>query len=235
MDYAKIALDESKKYYNYPNLIGIVWIGSTTFGVSDEWADIDLRLVVADKSRPMQQYVTDGVKIEVDEMNWKWLFATPTADSEQVWIIDRAIVLDDPENKINKKLNEFKERIKGLETSKLLWKSYGQLYLTYDLEKSLKRNQIITAQIILAKILEALSQFIFLYQRRILPPQKWRWYLIEKEKLFEMDKVNTLAKLSIITEADKILAMLKAIQKDCQKMMLDAGWEKERVLEPWRF
>ncbi len=39
--YKNIALKVSKKYVNHQNLVGIIWIGSSTFGINDKDADMD--------------------------------------------------------------------------------------------------------------------------------------------------------------------------------------------------
>lgn len=235
--YEEIARNEANKYHEYPGIVGILWVGSTTFGVEDNLADIDLRILVKNdhKSRPMQQYKIADIKIEVDEMQMNWLLDNLTLDSEQAWIIEKSIVLYDPEGKTTLTLKEVKTKLMKLDNKKLLWDNYSQLYLHYDLEKSLKRNQVITAHIILSDILDALSKFIFLYQKKAIPPKKWRWYMIRKDKLFEMENVDKLIKLNLSDSIEKVDQLIREIQKECQKIMLDLRFEKDKVMEPWRF
>ncbi|MCL4384193.1 hypothetical protein M1116_01975 [Patescibacteria group bacterium] len=235
--YEEIARNESVKYCNYPDLVGILWIGSSSFGIKDGFTDIDIRILVDKdhKSQPMKQYKVSNLKIEVDEMMSDWLFNNLTLDSEQAWIIEKAIIIYDPKNECRKLLEKARNNLEGIDKTGLLWNNYSKLYLHYDLEKCLKRKQIIGGHIVLSNILDSLSKFIYLYQNKTIPPQKWRWYMIEKEKLFDVEKINELALLNLKTSSDEIITLLLEIQNDCQKIMLDLGFDKEKVMEPWRF
>lgn len=44
-DYRKIAAKISRDCYNYPGLIGILWIGSTAFGIHDNETDYRYSLI----------------------------------------------------------------------------------------------------------------------------------------------------------------------------------------------
>lgn len=235
--YEEIARNEASKYYDYPGLLGILWVGSSSFGIEDEMADIDLRILISgrSKSRPMQQYKISNILIEVDEMRLDWLLNNTGPDSEQAWIIEKSIVLYDPDNKVVVALDKARKKLSKTDNKKLLWDNYCLLYSHYDLEKSLKRDQTITSHIILSNILDALSKFIFLYQNKAVPPQKWRWYMIRKDKLFDMDNVDKLTRLNLPNSGEEMVLLIKEIQKEYQKIMLDLGFEKEKVMEPWRF
>lgn len=237
MKYAEIAKKEATKYYDYTGLIGIIWVGSSAFGIDDEWADIDVRLLVKNpvKIKPMQQYKVADIKIEVDEMNWDWLFNDLNIASDQAWIIEKSIVLYDPDGKTTMAFTEAKKKLASADVKQLLWENYCKLYYHYDLEKSLKRNQIVTAHIILSNLLDALSKFIFLYHNRVVPPLKWRWYMIRKEKLFDATCVDKLVRLNLDVSEAEITALIREIQTEAQTMMLAKGYEKDRVMEPWRF
>ena len=217
--YEKVAGNEAKKYHDYPDLIGILWIGSTVFGIQDELADIDIRLLTKNpkKSQPMKQYKVDSIKIEIDEMSIDWLLNDLSTDSEQAWIVEKSIILFDPKNDLSKKINQAKAKLSKTDNKKLLWDSYSQLYSHYDLEKCLKRNQIITAHIVLSNILDALSKFIFLSKDMVVPSQKWRWYIIKTEKLFKMTQVNQLVKLNLQSFDQDIISMIKEIQKEVKQ------------------
>ncbi len=235
--YEEIAKSEASKYHDYPGLLGILWVGSSSFGVEDDLVDIDIRILVTghDKSRPMQQYKISNIKIEIDEMRLDWLLGNTGIDSEQAWIIEKSIVLYDPDDKVAVAFDEARKKLSKTDNKKLLWNNYSLLYSHYDLEKSLKRNQAITAYIISSNILDALSKFIFLCQNKTVPPQKWRWYMIRKDKLFDMDDVDKLIRLNLLNSGKEMVLLIKEIQKKCQKIMLDLGFEKDRVMEPWRF
>ena len=235
--YKEIAKNEANKYHGYPGLIAILWVGSSSFGIEDELADIDLRILVKNdhKSQPMQQYKVANIKIEVDEMSMAWLLGNLTLDSEQAWIVEKSLLLYDPDGKTTLALTEAKSKLSKLDNKKILWNNYAQLYLHYDLEKSLKRDQVVTAHIILSDILDALSKFVFLSQNKAIPPKKWRWYMIRKEQLFDMDNVNKLLRLDLANSLEKIDLLIREIQKECQRIMLGLGFEKDKVIEPWRF
>lgn len=235
--YEEIAKNETSKYHNYPRLVGILWIGSSSFGIEDDLVDIDIRLLVKSdhKSQSMQQYKISNIKVEVDEMQLSWLLSNINPDSEQAWIIDKAIILFDPNDDITTQIDEAKNTLLKIDNKKLLWDNYSQLYCHYDWEKSLQRNQLIAAHIILSNILDSLSKFVFLYQNRVIPPQKWRWLLIRKDSLFNMVAIDKLIRLNPLTSKEEMVLLIKDIQKECQKIMLTLGFEKNMVMEPWRF
>ena len=235
--FSEIAKSEAKKYYDYPNIIGILWIGSSSFGIEDDLADIDIRILVnnREKSQPMKQYEVSGIKVEVDEMSWDWLFSDTNLDSEQSWIIEKSVILFDFEGKVTKTLTKARTRLSETDNKKMLWENYAKLFCDYDLKKSLKRDQLLTSHIILSTFLDSLSKFIFLYKHHAVPPQKWRWFLIRKEKLFDLNNIDKLVELDPKTSFAEILSIIKNIQLNCQSIMLGLGFEKEKVSEPWKF
>lgn len=59
--------------------------------------------------------------------------------------------------------------------------------------------------------------------------------MIRKDKLFEMENVDKLIKLNLSDSIEKVDQLIREIQKECQKIMLDLRFEKDKVMEPWRF
>jgi len=66
INYQKLATKIGQEYFNYPDLMGILWIGSTAFGIQDDEADIDIRLLVnhPNKLNPMKQFTENNIQIE---------------------------------------------------------------------------------------------------------------------------------------------------------------------------
>src|SRR3989344_4451531 len=113
--YKKIAQEVTEQYKNRPELIGIIWIGSSTYGIKDKYVDIDVRLLINGdkKSYPMKQKVIKGVTIEIEEISWQWLIADLNPDSERYWIRSKAIILQDSSDVIKNTFLELDNKIKS--------------------------------------------------------------------------------------------------------------------------
>lgn len=233
--YLNITKKASQKYHDTPNLLGIIWIGSSSYGVCDKLADIDLQLVVSkpDKNFAMQQFKKGNIKIEVDKMNISWLLKGKTPDSEQFWIREKAKILYDPKNILKskfKKANQVEDKI----YKKILWGIYKDIFHSYDFEKSIKRKEKITAYIYVFKAIEALSKFAFIYHQKPVPTLKWRWYFIKKEKLLDNQLIKNLKNIEL-NKNKKLFNLMKHIETKAQKMMLKKGYPRKKVKEPWLF
>ncbi|MBU4209847.1 hypothetical protein KKC08_03470 [Patescibacteria group bacterium] len=68
-----------------------------------------------------------------------------------------------------------------------------------------------------------------------MPPQKWRWYMIRKDQLLNTDRVDKIVRLNLLKSGEDVVSLIKEIQKECQKIMLGLRFEKDKVMEPWRF
>ena len=182
-DYQKIAGQISQDYHDYPGLIGILWIGSTTFGIEDSEADIDIRLLVnsSQKSNPMKQFTQNGIQVEVDEMDWHWLTENVSPDSDQRWIREKSIVLYDPQKKITTKFKELSE-LMAKQTKIQLWQYFKDVFYSNEIEKCIKRNDQETTTLYFYKAVESILKFIFLYHNLPVPPVKWRWHFLTKDK-----------------------------------------------------
>jgi len=227
----KIAL----KYVDRKGIVGVIWIGSATFGIEDEFVDIDIRLLIDrdEKYNPMEQFEEDGIKIEVDEMSLGWLLSDTNFDSERDWIRTQAVILFDPGNKLKTEFDKV-NKIALLGKEKLLWNVYKEIFNQYDIDKCLKRGQQMSGFMLINKTIDELTKFIFLVNDQPIPPLKWRWYFIEKLNLFEIAIIEKLIPNGL-NSLKETLAVLAEIQTKCQKIMLDKGYFKDQVLEPWRF
>ena len=136
--YKNIAGAVSREYLNHPGLIGILWIGSASFGIHDSQTDIDLRLLVEQnrKKFPMQQFKKNGIEVEVDEMSWQWLMKNEAIDSEERWIREKGIILFDPKKQITTDFNRLAILMKK-KAEKELWESFKSVFYSNDIEKCL--------------------------------------------------------------------------------------------------
>ena len=175
--YLSLVKKVSKEYYKNPNLIGIIWIGSASFGIYDDFTDIDIFLITPKSSRDfeMQQFREIDIKVEVDKMDINWLLENTKPDSEQFWIREEAEIIYDPENILKNKFQKA-NYVKPEVYRKLLWSLYKEIFNSYNLEKSIKRNEIITGHMYVLKTIEILSKFVFIYHEKAVPTYKWRWY-----------------------------------------------------------
>lgn len=233
--YKNLAKKISKKYYNISNLVGIIWIGSVSFGIYDDLADIDIFLITSksDKDFKMQQFREDDIKIEVDKMDINWLLENSKPDSEQFWIREKAKIIYDSQNILKnkfKKANHLKPEV----YKELLWSLYKQIFNSYNLEKSIKRNEIITGHMYVLKTIEILSKFIFIYYKKVVPTYKWRWYFIKKEKLLNQKLINQIRNTDYRIN-EKALNLIKDIEREAQKLMIKKGYSGKKVKEPWLF
>lgn len=233
--YQRIAYEISKNFHNTPNLVGIIWIGSSSYGIYDEMADIDIQLITTNKDDEfsMKQFKKEGVKIEVDMTDIKWLLQKSEPDSEQFWIREKAKILYDPQKILKKKFNDL-NRIDKKVYEKILWNLYKDIFHSYDFEKSMKRGEKIISWMYLFKTINALSKFAFIYNEKPVPTFKWRWYFIEKEGLLSEDLIKKIRHFSIGNEV-MILCLIKDIEEYAQKQMLKKGYSTYQVKEPWLF
>jgi hypothetical protein len=235
MNYATIAKKISQKYHQTPGLVGIIWIGSTVYGIKDEFADIDILLVVdiKKKGQKMDQFDYQGVKVEITTIDSTWLLTPTFLDDERTWIRQKSIILYDPKNILKNKFKSL-NRIKKSDYQKTLFKFYKDIFISYDLKKSIARNQTITASLYILQFIENFSKFLFIYHHQPIPTFKWRWYFIKKEKLFDSKIIEKLIQINP-SRLESNLNIIKDIEEKAQKLMLNRGFSQRKVLEPWLF
>ncbi len=236
-DYSLVAKEVGKEYESHPNLIGILWIGSSSFGITDRFADIDIRLLIdkSNKQFPMQQFVRHGINIEVDEISWDWLMKNHAIDSEERWIREKGVVLYDPHKRIAKRYTFLKRKMR-VSTNRQLWEEFKDIFYSNDIENCLRRDDIVTSTLYLNRGIEKMLKFIFLFNEKPVPPFKWRWYFVRQDKILP-SKITDLME-DIIKTSDSInnkLEKLISIEREFQKLMIAKGFPKEQVMEHWRF
>jgi hypothetical protein len=233
--YSDLAHKITQRYIGKKGVLGIIWIGSATFGVEDEFVDIDIRLLIDrnEKYSPMEQFNEADIAVEVDEMSLDWLLQDTNFDSERNWIRSQAIILFDPNNKMRTEFDKV-NNISKLGKEKLLWSVYKEIFNKYDIEKCLKRNQLVAAYVLLSKTINELTKFIFLINDQPVPTLKWRWDLIKNQNLFDITLIENMVPSGLNSLEDK-LVVLSDIQNICQDMMIEKGYPKEQVLEPWKY
>ena len=227
-DYKNIAAKVSERYFNYPDLLGIIWVGSSSFGITDKLSDIDIRLIVnnSDKQSPMQQFEYEGIKIEVDEMSWQWLTENMDPDSDQRWIREKGVILYDPTKKLVETFSALEARLREC-TKQAIWKSYKSLFSQYEVEKCITRRDFVTADLYVHKTIENLLKFIFLYRGEPVPPFKWRWYFAKKMKLLPASLIRQINSSQ--------LPIPPAIEKYAKQLMLKQGYSEAMVNSPWLY
>lgn len=225
-----------QRYIKRPGLLGIIWIGSSTFEIEDKDVDIDIRLITDKKEKyfPMEQFDEDNISFEIDELDLGWILQEETnLNSEQSWIRKKGIILYDPNNLLK---TEF-EKINKLENTnkeQLIWSVYTEIYNIYDIKKCLDRDEFMAAYMFFNKTIDMLTKFIFLINDYPIPSFKWRYFFMKKYNLFEVDKIENLIPTNLKTINEKIDCLVK-IQDEIQSLMIKKGYDKKRVMEPWKF
>ncbi len=234
-DFKKIALNVSKKYLNVPGLQGIIWIGSTAYGISDALADIDIKLVCdkEDSEFKMSQFKSEEVKIEVDTVSSCQLLQKTDPDTDEFWIREKAHILYDPQKILKKKFLELNKYHKKI-YQRILIRLYKELFQSYNFEKTMKRRDLITSWMFMFKTLDALSKFCFIYYDKPVPTFKWRWYFIRREKLIESSFIRELESFDS-RNFQQTFSLLIKIEQKAQQMMSSKGYSEEFVKEPWLF
>lgn len=237
INYQKLAAQISRDYQDYPGLIGILWIGSTAFGIHDNEADIDIRLLInrRNKINPMKQITENGVKIEIDEMDWQWLTENLKIDSDRRWIREKSIILYDPRKQIVKKFQQLTTLMEK-ETKKQLWQYFKNAFYSNEVEKCLKRHDQETINLYFYKAVDNILKFIFLYHNQAVPPFKWYWHFLTKDNLLPQKTLTVIKSiLSGQKSPEDKLKLLISVEKQLQQLMIKKGYEKEMVKEHWRF
>src|SRR3989339_2011671 len=163
-DYKSIAETVSQKYQSHSGLIGILWIGSASFGINDTHTDIDIRLLVKQsrKKFPMRQFKQDGIEVEVDEMSWQWLTNNQAIDSEERWIREKGVILYDPKKQVTEKFNQLALLLVKKSQAEL-WGSFKSIFCSNDIEKCLNRKDQINATLYFNTAIENVLKFIFVF------------------------------------------------------------------------
>ena len=237
IDYQKLATKISRNYQDCPDLIGILLIGSTAFGIHDNQADIDIRLLVTrrQKINPMKQFTENGINVEIDEMDWQWLTENLSPDSDQRWIREKSIILYDPKKQIAEKFQQLAALMEK-ETKKQLWQYFKDAFYSNEIEKCLIRYDQETTNLYFYKAVNSILKFICLYHNQPVPPFKWRWHFLTKDQL--LPKKTIIAIKSILLNSkptETKLKLLISVEQQLQKLMIDKGYRKEMVKEHWRF
>lgn len=232
--YRSIAEKVVSKYRKPDSIVGIIWIGSSTYGIEDEFTDIDIRLLTkaTTKTQPMDEFVEEGVKIKVAEMSWAWLTQKADLTSEQYWLREKAVILFDPEQEVK---NTFKtlnaESAKKFDS--VLWRLYKKIYTLTDIKKSVARKEYVAASMYFFRTVDAFTQFIFVYHNKAVPTFKWRWYFLKAEQLFNVEKLKEV--LQMDKSIEESYAAVEELQKKARGMMLAKGYDKEKVEEPLKY
>jgi len=217
--------------------VGIIWIGSGTFGIDDPEVDVDVRLVIDknQKSQPMEQFKIQNVKVEVDEMSWEWLVGNNQPDSDQFWIREKAIILYDPEKRLSKKFRQLR-RLINKDYRINLWQSYKDLFVDYEVEKCIKRGEKEAGTLYLNQGINSLLKFLYIYKNLPVPPLKWRWYFLGQINIFDKDFKKLISRLLLSRlELTEKLQLYKQAEVKTQQLMIGAGYDPNKVEEYWRY
>lgn len=225
-----------QRYIKRPGLLGIIWIGSSTFGIDDKDVDIDIRLITDKKEKyiPMEKFKEKNIFFEVDEIDLNWILEEETnLSSEQSWIRRKGIILYDPKNLIKtnfKKIN----KIEDVKREQLMWSVYTEIFNIYDIKKCLNRGENLAAYMFFNKTIDMLTKFIFLINDYPIPSFKWRYFFIKKYNLFDINEIENLIPTNL-KKIDQQIDCLEKMQSKIQSLMIKKGYSKKRVMEPWKF
>ncbi|MDZ7587374.1 MAG: hypothetical protein U0946_06480, partial [Patescibacteria group bacterium] len=223
INYKKLATKISQEYLNYPGLIGILWIGSTAFGIQDKEADIDIRLLVnhSNKKFPMKQFTENNIQIEIDEMDWQWLTENLAVDSDQRWIREKSVILYDPQKQITEKFQQL-AALMETETKTQLWQYFKDAFYSNEIEKCLKRHDQETTNLYFYKAVDSILKFIFLYHNQPVPPLKWRWHFLTKNNLLPEEATLNLKSILLNSKSTETkLKLLISVEKQLQQLMIE--------------
>lgn len=233
----RIAYEVAREYKSQPGILGIIWIGSSSFGIIDKYSDIDVRLLIEKdkKSFPMVQTHINGVKVEIEEMDWSWLLEDKAMDSERYWIRENAVILYDPNSLVKNSFVETNRDIKN-EYKKQLWNIFKEVLSNYEISKSMNRNDYQTAALHLHRNIDALIRFLLLYYLRQVPPFKWRMHFLRSNKKIPQEILKNIDNMLSSAEVfENQLALLRTIQVDCKNLMLKKGYKENHIAEYWRY
>lgn len=235
MNYLKVATDISQKYHHMPNLVGIIWFGSTAYGIKDKFADLDILLVIdlKKKGQKMDQFDYHGIQVEINTIDSGWILTPTSIEDDRTWIRQKSIILYDTKNILKKNFKSL-NRIKESDYKETLFKFYKDIFISHHLKRSIARHQTITAALYILQFIENFSKFIFIYHRQPIPTFKWRWFFIKKEKLFDPKIIEKLIHINP-SDLETNLNIIKELETKAQTMILNRGFSHKKVVEPWLF
>ncbi|RLE72839.1 MAG: hypothetical protein DRJ37_01910 [Thermoprotei archaeon] len=178
--------EEFASRFKREGVIGIVFLGGIARGYFDKFSDIDIIIFKrknVDLGVKMEgEFEYKGFRIDYEIVDYEDL-AELEWSMEMKWAFSMVKIFYDPEEKI-KSLIEKKVRLRDEERKWLIIEGVTQSdwYCNTVSESWIYRNDPISAHYSIICALEELVKALFMLNNELLPPSKWRIYLVQSLK-----------------------------------------------------
>jgi len=233
---------------NFKEILGAILVGSASFGVKDEFVDIDI-IVYADKESVKERkangkgynetYKFKGTEICIDWNPIQKLEENVSngKDDEALWVFSNTKIIYDPKGTIKKLLNKIRPYPKELRRKKIFLHFYLLKAILENCEKAILRREMLTAAFLIHKAVDELSYLTFILEGCFVPYPKWRFYFMNKLSLGKklLPKIETVLCIKKLSkeELTRKLDGLNEVIEGLKPHLCEAGIPKQWLGSEW--
>jgi predicted nucleotidyltransferase len=203
-------------------ILGAVLVGSASFGISDEFADIDI-FVYADEETVRRRkaygkgynetYKFKGVEVCVDWNSIEKLeeIVGNLKDDESLWVFHNAKILYDPKGLMRKLLKRMKSYPENLRREKIFLHFYYTKAFLENCKKTILREDFLTTIFLMYKAVDEITYLTYILEGSYVPYPKWRLTLMKKTKLGKnmLPKIEEILCVKQLTREELTLKLQK--------------------------
>lgn len=232
----------------FKEVLGAILAGSASFGVEDEFADIDI-IVYADEKAVKERkakgkgyietYEFKGAEICVDWEPIKKLEEAVSSwkDDVALWVLYNAKIIYDPKGMIKELLDRIKPYPKDLSVKKIFLHFYYLEANMGNCEKAILRREPLAAAFLIYKAIDELSYILFILEGLFVPYPKWRFRFMKelnlgRELIPRIEKVLCIREMSVEELAVK-LEELNGIVESLKPHLREAGIPEAWLGREW--
>lgn len=229
-------------------VLGVLLVGSSTIGVFDKFADIDL-MVFSDnesvKKRKAEgkgygeEYFIEGVEVCVDWHDIETFEKMIEAQIEDwyLWIVSNSKILYDPFRRLRKGINGLKPHSLELKRRKVFKQYYFLRARANDMKKCVERGEHEAASILCYQALDHFTKLLFLLEGKYVPYEKWRFHEMRRLQVGEiyLPEIRQVLCISCLEKEEllKKVQILERIIQSANEQLLKLGIPVEWVGEEW--
>lgn len=230
-------------------VLGVLLVGSSSFGYADSSSDIDLEVFVTKESYSRMRRACEAYEsYRGTNISWEWMTLQELEDALRdwrndvdLWVYSKSTILLDLGGKLKKMLARYKRYPKRIWLKKVfLYWYYATGHAPYDSGKAIQRKDLTIAQLYLTQAMEYYTALIFILNKNFVPYRKWRLRELEKLKYKPRDYTQMLRKILTTEkwtrqEFEAKQSIINELVSELEKKLLDAGLLEEKLKNPWKF
>jgi hypothetical protein len=229
-------------------VVGVLLVGSSSFGYADSSSDIDLEVFVTKESYDNMRRAYGGYEsFHGTDVSWEWMTVEELEDTLKdwkndvdLWVYSRSTVLFDLNGELKVLLAKYKRYPKKVWLEKLfLYWYFATANAPYDSGKAIQRDDLATAQLCLIQAMEYYTALIFILNKNFVPYRKWRLRELEKLRYKPEDYMGVLRRILTTQkwtrqEFEAKQSIINNLVSELQKKLLESGVTKDKLENPWK-